>query len=98
MKNININVESYDGNMFAKHNTVTMATNNVENHLNIYISTPEGKMDVCLPALQAKVMVRRLAVAYGFIPDETTVTRAVIIDADGNFIRFSNSLTEEDFL
>lgn len=91
MKNIKIKVTPFGGNGRREHDTVELATYDVKAHLNIYIRREKASgADVCRNYEDGLEIATKLAIAYGLIPDETIVMREVVVDSDGNFLRFPN--------
>ncbi len=94
MKNIKLNVKPFAGNEYLKDVTVEFATYDVESHLNLYIFDKMERVgkssSVCMNYEDGLEIATKLAKAYGLIPDETIVMREVVVDSDGNFLRFPN--------
>ena len=94
MKNIEIKVKPFSGNLHRKDTVVELATYDVKSHLNLYVfdrSACGGKStNVCMNYKDGLELATKLAIAYGLIPDETIVMREVVVDSDGNFLRFPN--------
>ena len=91
MKNIGISVQPFKGNSYCKDDKIECATYDVKSHLNVYIN---GDIDncasVCMNYEDGLQLATKLAMAYGLIPDEFIVMREVVVDSDGNFLRFPN--------
>jgi len=91
MKNINIKVQPFRGNGNDASTYIECATYDVKSHLNVYIrSSKASTASVCMNYEDGLELATKLAIAYGLIPDETIVMREVVVDSDGNFLRFPN--------
>ena len=89
MKNIVISVQPFKGNSYCKDVTIECATYDVNSHLNVYIRASKyPSSSVCMNYEDGLQLATKLAMAYGLIPDETIVMREVVVDSDGNFLRF----------
>ncbi len=91
MRNIEIKVKPFVGNGHRKDDIIEIATYDVKSHLNVYLRR-EGvsSVSVCMDYKDGLELATKLAIAYGLIPDETIVMREVVVDSDGNFLRFPN--------
>lgn len=91
MKNIEIKVKPFHGNSYCKDNRIECATYDVKSHLNVYIGASKyDSASVCMNYEDGLQLATKLAMAYGLIPDENIVMREVVVDSDGNFLRFPN--------
>lgn len=91
MRNIEIKVQPFQGNGNDAGDTIECATYDVKKHLNVYIRSPkDNSASVCMNYKDGLELATKLAIAYGLIPDETIVMREVVVDSDGNFLRFPN--------
>ena len=91
MKNIEIKVQPFKGNSYCKDDKIECATYDVKSHLNVYIRAPQfNSASVCMNYEDGLQLATKLAMAYGLIPDESIVMREVVVDSDGNFLRFPN--------
>lgn len=91
MKNIKIKVQPFRGNGNDASTAIECATYDVKSHLNVYISSDGySGANVCMNYEDGLELATKLAIAYGLIPDETIVMREVVVDSDGNFLRFPN--------
>ena len=91
MKNIEIKVQPFRGNSHDASTSIECATYDVKSHLNVYIiGDIDNCASVCMNYEDGLQLATKLAMAYGLIPDESIVMREVVVDSDGNFLRFPN--------
>ena len=68
---------------------IQFATTSVESHMNIYFNAGHGTDNLCFDPDTGKAIAKFLAVTYGLVPDEDVEVRSVVVNSNGEFIRFA---------
>ena len=68
---------------------IQFATTSVESHMNIYFNAGWGTENLCFDPDTGRAIAKFLAVAYGIVPDEDVEVRSVVVNSNGEFIRFA---------